>query len=184
MMTERETPELQSPLHVYLASFPTSKSQAFSDVTTEQYTPAILSPSTGKKIVHFLRTNKLKKSWGLNAQRGTKTVVIADSNLRNTSSIPTDWEVHVYPGIAFKHATEILTAFKLPTAVKNIVVVVGINQRSLSFIKTTTPAMSGLKKCLENHSTKTCLVSGISIGTNLMPDEAGNIWSINKKKLN
>jgi len=72
--TERETPELQSPLHVHLASTPTSgasKCKAVSDVTTERDTLTILSPSTGKKIVHTLRTNELKKSWTLNAQPGT-----------------------------------------------------------------------------------------------------------------
>jgi len=68
------------------------------------------------------------------AQTGTKTVVIADSNLKIVRNIPTVCEVHAYPGMAFKHATEILTVTKLPTSVENIVVVIGINQRNLSFI--------------------------------------------------
>jgi len=71
------------------------------------------STSTGRKLVHFLRINEVKKSWALNAQPGTKTIVIVHSNLKLARSIPTDWEVQAYPGMVFKHATEILTAINL-----------------------------------------------------------------------
>ena len=142
---------------------------------------SVKSSLTGKKIIHFLKTNELKKSWKLTAEPHTKTIVIADSNLRLACNIPTEWEIHVYPGMTFKHTNEVLVNFKPAVALENIIVIVGINHRTLNYNKTSLPDMNKLWKTLNIFSTKTVFLSAVSTSNNLSQEEASNIRQINDK---
>ena len=72
-----------------------------------------------------------KNTWSLEPSNDTRVLVIGDSNLRHVdaTALPDDWEVHSFPGCKFKHVSAIASRCTPPTALKHVIVQVGINHR-------------------------------------------------------
>ena len=94
--------------------------------------PPAISPTTStiQKNV-YIHDNIPKTQWTMKIKNLPDTIILADSNFRQTKNIaiPDNWEIHVYPGCAFLHASKILKTATIPSSVKNIVLAVGINHR-------------------------------------------------------
>jgi len=99
---------------------------------------------------------------------GTKTVIIADSNLQLAKNLPSNWEVHAYPGMNFKNAIAAVSSVQPPTTLENIIIAVAINHLGLSFTKTTQTDMNKLQRAVEIHSTQNAFMTGVSTGSSRM----------------
>ena len=59
-----------------------------------------------------------------------ETLIIADSNLRRAGNLRSEMELHVFPGSKLHHITRILNSAVINSNVKNILIAVGINNKS------------------------------------------------------
>lgn len=71
-----------------------------------------------------------KDKWTLEAiSDSTKVLVIGDSNLKQVTKVPDNWEIHCFPGAKFSHVSRLFDRFYCPNSVEHIVLQVGINHR-------------------------------------------------------
>jgi hypothetical protein len=108
-------------------------------------------------------------------------VVIADSNFRLATELPADWEVHVYPGMQLNHLHNLIESSKLRgyRNLKNIIVSVGINNRSWSF----TSVLVDINKVYVSlqKTGRTAHFVGISTPPGLLDVEKDTIRKINEQ---
>jgi hypothetical protein len=108
-------------------------------------TPASTSSNTDH-LRRFIYDSKKKNAWELKIHKQPTTLILGDSNMRLARNIPDDWEIHAYPGAYLKHAANLLQPNKqpnkLPDSIKNIVVAVGVNNRSWVYARSTKPDLT------------------------------------------
>ena len=85
------------------------------------------SKSVGKTIIH---QNAPKNAWDISLKREVSVLILGDSNLRLARDLPTDWEVHVFPGCDLNNAAMILSKLQITKDLKHIITCVGINNKS------------------------------------------------------
>lgn len=71
-----------------------------------------------------------KKDWGITLKDGTEVLIVGDSNMRYARHLPSQWEVHVFPGAYLSHVATIIENLNPPNSLKSIVVAAGINNRT------------------------------------------------------
>jgi len=77
----------------------------------------------------FVHDPQRKNEWHIDPNPDTKVMVIGDSNLRLVPFVPKGWEVHVLPGGRLEHVCELMRTFPVDSALKTVVIQVGINHR-------------------------------------------------------
>lgn len=82
-------------------------------------------PSNSRVTIH----HGPKNAWRASPKEDTTVLVIGDSNLRLTRSLPNDWEAHVFPGASLSHASQIIDYLTPSSTLRAIVICVGINNR-------------------------------------------------------
>lgn len=81
----------------------------------------------------FVHQREIKSQWEIKLKESTNTIVIGDSNLSLARKIPSDFEVHAFPGMHLQHATSVIN--KLPRGRERplrVILSVGINHRDWS----------------------------------------------------
>lgn len=107
----------------------------------------------------------------------TKTLVVADSNLRNIRGLPRDTEVHIFPGANMDNTARIISKLENKRNVDTIVVHVGINNRNQTWNNTqfdVNKLLSSLKRSQLNYK-----VIGVSIPPGLPAAEKEHLAQIN-----
>lgn len=81
----------------------------------------------GKLQVHY----GPKTHWKLQVSAKASTLIIGDSNLRQVdrTNLPSDWEVHAFPGATFDHITQMAQRDLSDVRLDHLVIQVGINHR-------------------------------------------------------
>jgi hypothetical protein len=110
-------------------------------IEPEPTTPASTSSNTDH-LRRFVYDNKKKTEWELNIHKQPTTLILGDSNMKLARNIPDDWEIHAYPGAYLSHAAILLQTKDLPESIKNIVVAVGVNNRSWKYTVSTKPDLT------------------------------------------
>ena len=87
---------------------------------------------------HFLKQNKLDP---LKIDSDAKILLVGDSNLKNFTSVPKDWQVVCMPGLSTSQLTSHLKKSPIPDTLEHIIISVGINDRTTSDTK-------ALEQCL------------------------------------
>lgn len=119
-----------------------------------------------------------KDSWMLQSlSEKAETLIIADSNMRLAKNIRSDMELHVFPGSKLHHVIHILNSAVITSKVKNIVIAVGINDRS-SNPYTCSSNLTDIVEICRNFK-KSCHFLGVSYG-DLPVRERNNIDDLNR----
>lgn len=118
-----------------------TSSQCDALLASQKTTNSLNHSTTQPHKAIFIHENQPKSQWKLTVRNSPVTVLLTDSNFRLSSNIPIpdDWEIHVYPGCTFMHATKLLRTAEIPSCVKDIVLAVGINNRGWNFTKSVKP---------------------------------------------
>jgi hypothetical protein len=129
--------------------------------------------------VQVFRGNK--HDWTIVPNDDTTTVVIGDSNLKNITNIPKDWEVHSLPGARLSHVVGAIARLETVARTVDVVVHVGINHRSC-VDATIEEELKDLSSELESNVGITRLfLAGTAIAPSLPTQEAQNIRYLNNK---
>ena len=136
---------------------------------------AMPPPTTSVFVCH----KNIKKSlWRTRLDPKTHTLVIGDSNAIHMKNLPSGWQVDVFPGANFTHATSIVNNIEKTEHLKNIVIAVGINHRTWNFHTSSRTKLSSLNTAL--LKTRCCKhFLGISIPPNLHSVEQSNLHDLN-----
>lgn len=125
--------------------------------------------------------NGNKHDWTIIPNDETTTVVIGDSNLRNITNIPKNWEVHSLPGARLNHVVGAIARMETVARTVDVVVHVGINHRSC-VDPTIDEELKDLSSELNSNLGITRLfITGTAIAPSLPPQEAHNIRNLNDK---
>lgn len=125
--------------------------------------------------------NGNKHDWTIIPNDDTTTVVIGDSNLRNITNIPKDWEVHSLPGARLNHVVGAIARMETVARTVDVVVHVGINHRSC-VDATIDEELKDLSSELKSNLGITRLfITGTAIAPSLPTREAQNIMHLNNK---
>jgi hypothetical protein len=137
---------------------------------------AATHPGTNK-VVHFNTAHKF--SWKLKSlTNDAHTLILADSNMRGASSVKTGYELHVYPGCKLHHAEHMIKSAVINSSVRNIVIAVGINNRSDPAHTLTATLQSIIDTCKNLRTT--CHFLGVSTDGSLPPRENNNVDGLNR----
>lgn len=133
-----------------------------------------------KPIVHDDKY-KTNMRLGISIKESVKTVIIADSNFRTATELPSMWEVHVYPGIKLGQAARMIECspnLHDNENLENILISIGMNNREAvwqqvkaDFDKVTSAISKTGKKC---H------FLGISIPPGIKPAEKVILRQLNE----
>jgi hypothetical protein len=137
-------------------------------------------PQGQRKNVH---ESVAKENWPEKVRNtAARTIIIADSNLRLTreSAVPKDTELHVFPGMKFRNATEIINALPKNTKLANIVVSCGINHRDDLHELTTGLQLLRMQDALKLHSTNNFFL-GVSYGPHLTAQQTQAMEMLNQE---
>lgn len=108
------------------------------DNSTTMITPArstmtsASQPTSGSPLRQPKINSGPKNAWRLDIRRSAKTVIIADSNMREAESNDPTVDIQVYPGANLNHVAAMLRLAKFPPSVKEVVIAAGINNRDWS----------------------------------------------------
>jgi len=120
-----------------------------------------------------------RKTGTVTMRRPVANIIIADSNFRHANNCPSNWEVHVFPGLNLEQTWKLLQRSKLNqrTSLSTIIVSVGINNRKCG--QTTNNVELGkLKTQLENTG-KTYYFNLVSIPDTLPTQQSENLLKLN-----
>lgn len=70
-----------------------------------------------------------KHNWNIETAWSTRVLLIADSNFRHVSSVPEDWEIHVFPGSRFEHLLDLCKCSLLVRQFEAVYIQAGVNNR-------------------------------------------------------
>lgn len=120
-----------------------------------------------------------KHDWRAEVRRNTEVLIIADSNMRTVSGLPSNWEVQVFPGASLGHASQIIRKLQEPVNIKSIVVSMGINSRDWTqdLIEKHISAIGSASSVKKIR----CHFIGVSIPSELKPSERSTLAFLNKK---
>lgn len=97
----------------------------------------------------YVHDGQIKQSWELLIKSRAANIILADSNFRLCDPAGKDVELHVYPGATLGHAHCMLNKADIPDTVRNIVIAVGINNRSWDFETVTSRDLAKLQEVTE-----------------------------------
>lgn len=120
---------------------PTTKRQRNDDaVDSRSTTPQPSTPAARRSLrpsVSTMRTQSgvhvysgIKDDWTFTPRDDTKTIVIADSNMKRTPHVPIRWEIFSLPGATPAHAAKAVRRLKKTTDLRHVIIQVGINYRN------------------------------------------------------
>jgi hypothetical protein len=138
----------------------------------------------GNKIVHV---SEPKEDWPTKLKDKlaptTTTVILADSNMRlvNDKDIPRNTELHVFPGMKFKHATDLINILPRDSTLKTVVMSVGINHRDEVFDMTTGLQLVRMKEALDRRGSPNNYMLGVSFGTDLTLQQNEQMTRLNEE---
>src|SRR6201996_4028559 len=147
-------------------------------VEPEPTTSSTITPTNTDRLRKFVYNSKNKGMWKLNVRHKPTTLVLGDSNMRLARNIPDDWEIHVYPGAYLRHAVSLLQTTGLPDSIKNIVVAVGVNHRSMEYASTKLE-FGRVRAQAKILGGKQLHFLGVSTSSGLSTTEAANIRQLN-----
>lgn len=106
-----------------------------------------------------------KEDWDISMAEAKPYIVLADSNCRDATAIPKEYQICALPGGRLEHATALLNKFKSPIMnhQQDFIIAMGINHRfdrSENFRKTVEALMDAI---FQNDSVGVVQVSGIPI---------------------
>jgi len=120
-----------------------------------------------------------KDQWRIVPADSTRVLVVGDSNLRATPSVPTGWEVHCLPGGKIKHMNAVLEdVLSSPGMLSAVYVQAGINHRDsrpVSYAKD----LERLTELNTVSSSVKVVFVGVSKPSSLGESERRNIDSLN-----
>ena len=174
-----QTAALEDPLNQSIVSDPGTlrSTERHEQIPTGDKRLSLTPPTVCKPIIHQ-STNKLE--WNLTMpMRDTKIFVIADSNFRNITSLPTSWEIHVFPGMKLEQAIQLVNSINIgPHHIDHILVSVGINNRNYSPVSSNAE-LGKLYAALSRGNYKGHFL-GVSIPRSLPKNEQSNLLSLNQ----
>lgn len=152
------------------------REQEYRSDNTRRLSLSLQEPS--KPIIHD-KTNK--SVWRINPSNRTKTMVIADSNFRWATKLPSHWEIHVFPGMNLENATKLINNSNLDrqTTLRDIIISVGINNRNCAPV-TVNCDMGKLYATLSKTG-KNIYFNGVSIPQELNARETEALKDLNQK---
>lgn len=117
-----------------------------STTASAEKTPSPATTPSQPRVVprRYTTSCKTKSDWTLQVRGSPKTIVISDTSMEKGRNIPEDWELHVFPGAYLRDASNVLHTAELPESIENIVLVVGANNVSWDFEKSTEHDMKRL----------------------------------------
>jgi len=175
-----ETWSMNSRLSIESQPDPQMRRSQTSDSMSRSCVDLVSLQRKNSKENIIMHDGNKKLCWQLNIKKMPHTVIMADSNFRPARNIPGDWEVHVFPGANIAHATKMLDATKFPDSVKNVVVAVGINNKSGKFDMSTKPELDKLWTATKKWGPRIKMhFLGIST-SNQSPTTTENIKKINE----
>lgn len=126
------------------------------------------------------KMRKKQEQWRIKLDTHADTLIIADSNLRfiETDQLPDRWQLAVLPGAKLEHMPGVLSKIQ-HGRLTNIILAVGINNRTESSEGPTLDIMHPIQTQLENKA-KHAFAVGISISDKLHPKEHAKCLQINK----
>ena len=124
-------------------------------------------------IVHV---NQRKIDWSV--QSKAKIVIIADSNFRLCSCDDKDYEIHVFPGANLSHANKILDTAVFSPATQDVIIAIGINNRSWNFNASTMPDIRKVANQAEKIKPRLHFL-GVSVAALENPEDGDNIKRLN-----
>jgi hypothetical protein len=115
----------------------TSTTADSSNVATKEPGENQLEQKYSDKVFVYDSTKNKETWWLRKIKKTTKVVLIGDSNLRNVTNIPPDWEVHGFPGAKMSHITGLLRQYEdehqaageIGSCFRTLVLSIGINDR-------------------------------------------------------
>lgn len=126
---------------------------------------------------HYIHDKRKKASWNLPISGKPEVIILADSNFRPARNIPSNWQIHVYPGAFLGDVAKLLEKSSLPDSVKQLVVAVGINHKRWSFNASTKPHLYKVTAAAEQHHRR---IHFLGVSTNGLPaTEELNIGLLN-----
>ena len=119
-----------------------------------------------------------KHTWFLQVRSQASTVILGDSNFRRVQLIDDNFEVHAFSGARLAHTCRIIECSDIPDTVRNLVIAVGINDRSRDFNSITVADAKKLATATKNLKQRVYFL-GISSPKTLTPEEDDNIIRLN-----
>jgi len=91
------------------------------------------------KFKIWVHSSTRKSEWSFVLDNQTRVLIIADSNMRSMTSLPPDWEAHVFPGARFGNMINALEQSLRGSHpnLEHIIIQVGINHRGDREVPTT-----------------------------------------------
>ena len=115
----------------------------------------------------------------LRVRPNTMHVILADSNFRFHRVKHEDYEVHVFPGANLSHACAILKNFEIPHTVQNVIICVGMNNRSWKYHVSTAPDLRKLVAATKKFWQKSYFL-GVSMPRLMNQEESDNVARLNE----
>lgn len=145
--------------------------------TTKKHKPSADHTQTNFGVYQYIGA---KDTWTIAPDETTTCVVIGDSNLRNVSRIPPNWEVHSLAGAHLNHVTGAIRRLKCRDAQKvDVIVQAGINHRDRIDDTVETELQRLASEAEQNQHIWRIFFAGVATPSSLPDEQADNIRSLN-----
>lgn len=139
----------------------------------------IITRKFGSKKIH---DPKSKLVWSSIPKPETSCLVIADSNFRNVpqEDIPEGFQLDVFPGMKISHATNILQGLPESDRLKALVLSVGINNKTNTYLGSGNKTIASLEEVIRTRN-KHVFTMGIPINAEWPHTEQDTITKMNSR---
>lgn len=137
--------------------------------------PPSYAPVSHSKNI-FIHSGKNKNNWTINPHENTNILIVADSNLKLSTVYKPGCEIHSFSGGNLNNITQVLKRLPTNNKIKQVITVVGLNNRSDNTDKIKTE-IDNLKDALQRFNDY--YFTGISFGPYLEPKQVETLSMLN-----